>query len=403
MQMVSSSSSWSYGNRADMLPVVLADAYAKNLTAHIDWSAALAAVIQDAEVEPVDWYLNGRGGLHSWHNLGYIPYEDFDYTGFGIEGHSISRTLEYAYNDYCIGTLSKGLESDNYTTYLQRSQNWKNLWKSDQNSTLFGISTNFTGFAQPRNANGSWAFQDPTACAQILNDWCTLGVNVAETYESSIWEYSFFVPHDVQSLIDTMGGVGPFLRRLRFIIDSGLLEITNEPSFLVPFLPHYASRPYESSKNVHNLVEQYFNTSAGGLPGNDDSGTMSAWLVFVMLGIFPNAGQNVYFLTAPFFENWSITNQITGKTANMRVVNGTFGKGLLIDKVWVNGEEWYSNWIGHEFFTEGWTMEMELREQESGWGMGLYDMPPSLSNNGLLGNCSRPECGCPMNEGGRCI
>lgn len=186
-------------------------------------------------------------------------------------------------------------------------------------------------------------------------------------------------------------------------MDSGLLEITNEPSFLVPFLAHYVPRPYYSSHFVHRLVSQNFNTSAGGLPGNDDSGAMSAWLVFVMLGMFPNAGQNVYSLTAPFFESWSITNKLTGKTATMRVVNGTFGSGLSIGNVWVNGEVWYPNWIGHEFFTEGWTMEMELREVESGWGMGIYDMPPSLSNNGLLGNCSRPECGCVMDSRGLCV
>lgn len=200
---------------------MLADVYAKNLTAGIDWDAALRAVIKDADVEPIDWYLNGRGGLESWHELGFVPCHDFDTIGFGIEGHSVSRTLEYAYNDYCVGTLAKGLGLDNYTHYLNSSRNWKNVWKPDQNWTSnqdlhwWQNNTNFTGFVQPRNANLSWAFQDPAACSQLLGEWCTLGVNVHETYESSIWEYSFFVPHDVQALIDAMDGAGDgLLRRL---------------------------------------------------------------------------------------------------------------------------------------------------------------------------------------------
>lgn len=369
------------GSNAD---VVLADAYAKNLTSGIDWSAALAALIRDAEDEPLDWSNEGRGGLQSWHNLGYIPYLDYDYLGYGVDAHSISRTLEYAYNDFCVGSLAKAMGLNNYTTYLQRSGNWRNLYKADQNSSLFGNDTGFTGFYQPRYMNGTWGFQDPVACAAITGTFCSLTSDPSETFESSIWEYQFFAPHSVASLISLLGGPDSFISRIQYLNDSGILDISNEPSFLVPFLPHYASRPYLSSVYVHDIINRFFNDSTTGLPGNDDSGTMSAFNCFSLLGIFPNAGQNVYFITAPFFEAWNITNQITGLTSSMQVVNGTFGQGIAIQKVWINGQEYDRNWIGHEFFLQGWSMEIELGPEESSWGQGQENVPPSLDYTDMM-------------------
>jgi putative alpha-1,2-mannosidase len=85
--------------------VVITDAYMKNLTSGIDWAAAFSALIKGTETEPLEWSYEGRGGLISWQNLGYIPYLDYDYRGYGVNAHSVSRTLEYAYNDFCIGSL----------------------------------------------------------------------------------------------------------------------------------------------------------------------------------------------------------------------------------------------------------------------------------------------------------
>jgi len=172
------------GSNAD---VVIADAYAKNLT-EINWELAYKAVINDAENEPLEWSKEGRGGLVSWKRLGYIPYLDFDYLGFGTNSRSISRTLEYAYNDFCVSTLSKGLGKENATAYLARASNWQNLFKEDQTSHLKNVSTGFKGFFQPRFQNGTWGYQDPILCSQ-LNSSCSLTSNPSETFESSIWEY----------------------------------------------------------------------------------------------------------------------------------------------------------------------------------------------------------------------
>ena len=117
--------------------------------------------MKDAEVEPYDWSNEGRGGLQSWHSLNYIPVQDFDHIGFGTMTRSISRTLEYSYNDFCVSQLGKTYGPGNETKYLQRSENWKNLFKPNQTSYLLDSDTNtgFTGFFQPKFLNETWGYQ----------------------------------------------------------------------------------------------------------------------------------------------------------------------------------------------------------------------------------------------------
>jgi putative alpha-1,2-mannosidase len=175
------------GSNAD---IVIADAFVKNLTGPIpiNWELAWEAVVNDAENEPLDWSNEGRGGLISWKRLNYIPYLDYDYLGFGTNSRSISRTLEYSYDDFCVAALGKGLGKDNYTTYLQRATNWQNLFKSNQTSYINNTDTGFTGFFQPKYLNGTWGSQDPILCSP-LGSFCSLTDNPQETFEDSIWEY----------------------------------------------------------------------------------------------------------------------------------------------------------------------------------------------------------------------
>ena len=177
-------------NRGSNADNVLTDAYVKNLSSSIPWQDALTAIIRDAEIEPINWSNEGRGGLVSWHDLNYIPADDYDYLGFGVIAHSISRTLEYAYNDFNLAQIGKGLGLQNYTTYMQRSGAWRNLFKSDTVSYLNGVNTNFTGFFPPKYMNGTWGYQDPAGCSSVIGDFCSLTSNPSETFESSVWEYT---------------------------------------------------------------------------------------------------------------------------------------------------------------------------------------------------------------------
>lgn len=153
------------GSNADN---VLADAYLKNITEGIDWKLGYEAVVKDAEVEPFDWSVEGRGGLDSWKGLGFIPAQDFDYKGFGTMTRSISRTLEYSYNDFVIATLAKALggHDADVEKYLKRSTNWQNLYNNSTKSAINGTDTGFTGYFQPKYLNQTWGFQDPLDCSK---------------------------------------------------------------------------------------------------------------------------------------------------------------------------------------------------------------------------------------------
>lgn len=177
------------GSNADN---ILVDAYIKGLTDGINWDDGYAAVQKDAEEEPFDWSSEGRGGLQSWKELNYIPVEDFDYLGFGTMTRSISRTLEYSYNDYAIAQMARGMnKTADAEKYEKNSGAWKNLFKKDQTSYWKGKDTGFTGFFQPKYLNETWGFQDPLKCSNIdtSGSICSLQNTGAETFESSIWEY----------------------------------------------------------------------------------------------------------------------------------------------------------------------------------------------------------------------
>ncbi|KAI1137669.1 glycoside hydrolase family 92 protein [Hypoxylon sp. FL0543] len=372
---MSLSNGWTQGgSNAD---VVLVDAYIKNMTG-IDWEVALEAIIQDAEVEPLEWAYHGRGGLESWKDLSYIPYLDFDPVGFGTNSRSISRTLEYAYNDFCLAELAQGLGRDDlHEKYVARSANWQYLWKPEQTSTINGNDTGFLGFFQPRYQNGTWGYQDPIACSALAS-FCSLTTNPSETFEASVWQYQFLVPQSMSTLIGLMGTEEPFIKRLDFFHTSGLADISNEPVFSTVYLYHYAGRPGLSTKRLHTYIPSAFNSSHGGLPGNDDSGSMGAFVVFGMIGLFPIAGQDVYLISAPFFKEINITNPITGKTAQIKTVGFDASyEHIYIQNVTVNEHPWNKSWISHAFFTEGWVMELVLGDQESNWGTSVEDRPPS--------------------------
>ncbi|KAI1412043.1 glycoside hydrolase family 92 protein [Hypoxylon sp. FL1857] len=368
------------GSNAD---VILADGFLKGIKAGIDWDTGYEAVVKDAEVEPFDWSSNGRGGLDSWKGLGYIPIEDLDVKGFGTMTRSLSRTLEYSYNDYVIAKFAE-LRNNTADTekYLRSSENWKSLYKPDQTSKFAtGQDTGFVGFFQPKYLNATWGYQDPLWCSNIDNAGtvCSLQNTAHETFESSIWEYGFFVPHNQGDLITLYGGPDQFVRRLDFLHDENITYIGNEPAFLTVFQYHYAGRPALSAKRAHFYIPRYFDTTPEGLPGNDDSGAMGSFVAFSMMGLFPNPGQDVYLITPPFFESVNITHPTTGKTAIIRNVNfdPTYG-AIYIQSATLNGEPYTKNWVDHSFFTEGKELVLTLGRNESTWGTAVADLPPSI-------------------------
>ncbi|KKK15194.1 alpha-1,2-mannosidase, putative subfamily [Aspergillus rambellii] len=367
------------GSNADVL---ISEAFLKGIT-DVDWDTAYKAIVKDAEVEPENWNVEGRGGLQSWKTLGYIPKNDADPGTEGLRTRSVSRTVEYAYNDFCIAQMADRMGHDtDRDKYRQRSNNWRNVFKANQTSAINGVSTNFTGFLQPRNADGTWSYQDPIFCSPLLDfTSCYLNADGHETYEGSCWLYTFFVPHDMASLITTLGGPDQFVSRLSFLHDSGLLYVGDEQAFLTVFQFHYAGRPGISTKRAHSYIPSQFNASVRGIPGNDDSGAMGSFAVLSMIGLFPVHGQDVYLINPPFFKEVSIRNNITGKVAMIRNINfDPSYRSIYIQRASRDGKPWTKNWITHEFFTNGGTLELELGSTESDWGTKIEDLPPSMSD-----------------------
>lgn len=301
---------------------------------------------------------------------------------------SVSRTVEYAYDDFCIAEVAKGLgKFADVGKYLDRSNNWRHLYKGDQKSFVAGttghegetVDTGFTGFLQPRNLNGSWAYQDPAFCSPLLDfTSCYLNDNGHETYEGSCWMYTFFVPQDMASLIRTLGGPSEFTARLSYLHTSGLLYIGDEQAFLPVFQFHYAGRPGLSAKFSHFYIPSQFNNTVSGIAGNDDSGAMGSFTTLAMMGLWPVSGQDVYLITPPYFAEVSVVSGQTGKRATVRNVNFDAGyENIYIQSATLDGRPYEKNWITHEFWLGGGVLELTLGKSESRWGTRGQDLPPS--------------------------
>ena len=323
--------------------VVIADAFVKGLgrrnssgqartdTDFIDYELALEAMLKDAEVDPgADHEKHGRGGLLEYQKYGYIPY--------GID-RAGTRTIEYAYDDYCIAEVAKGLgRMDIYERYLKQSANWKNLWRSDYEWD------DVKGYIMPRDADGRWLDSVPWGKSKVFHPQIpyTPVTKVAPWYlpwwstffyEALSAEYSLSIPHDVLGLIETCGGAEAFRKRLDLFFERKRYNVGNEPSFLTPCLYHWIGRPDLTSDRVRKIISDNYTDQPDGLPGNDDSGAMSSWLAFHMLGLYPNAGQSYYLLHAPLIPEWTL------QLSNGKTLHGIMkGKGTHFEKVTLNGK-----------------------------------------------------------------
>lgn len=368
------------GSNAD---IVIGDAFLKNITDGVDWTTAYEAVVSDAELEPKNWGVEGRGNLVSWHELGYIPWNDEDKNGTGPTSRTISRSVEYAYDDFCIANIAAGLNKhSDAEKYHSRSANWKNLWNGAQKDVYLDprgdvLQSEFTGFLQPKLMDGTWRYHNTRTCSPIHDMHSCYYDTAHDTYEGSPWLYSFFVPQDMVSLVSLMGGPDRFVQRLTYYHESGIAYMGNEQAFLTVFQFHYGGRPGLSSFWAHRYIPSQFNASINGIPGNDDC-AMGAFSAFVYMGFFPVAGQDVYLLTPPLFEEVRIRAREEGKWAVIRVRNfDPSYKRKYIQRAWLNGKKYSRSWITHEFFMKGGLLEFVVGEEEGGWGRGDGDLPPS--------------------------
>ncbi|MGD0730616.1 MAG: GH92 family glycosyl hydrolase [Terracidiphilus sp.] len=337
------------GSNAEFL---ISDAYVKSLKG-IDWATAYAAEVHDAEVSPADHFKEGRGGLDDWHNLGYVSVEGSDRTG--------SVDMEYAADDFEIALLAKGLgKTADYNKYLGRSANWQNVWDSDFSEG------GFKGFIRPRHRDGSWL------TPFTAMDQCTWGGNTF--YEGNSWTYSFFVPQDVASLIQKMGGPQNFVDRLDAFFDvPDRYDVGNEPGFLNPYLYIWAGRPDKTESRIREIIGKSFHSGPDGLPGNDDSGAMSSWEAFGLIGIFPNAGQDVYVIGSPAYPHTEL-HLAGGKNFTIEAKNVSAENKYVIAAE-LNGKPLHRAWLRHSEIAPGGRLVLTMAAAPEHWAE--ENPPPS--------------------------
>jgi predicted alpha-1,2-mannosidase len=339
--------------------VVIADAFVKGLKG-IDYETAFQSLVHDAEVPPSDAQKEGRGGLKDYNKRGFITLAD---------ERSGSRTVEYAYDDFAISEVACGLgKPKEVALYGGRAHNFENLFDTDL--TYMG----FKGFLRPRKPDGTWA--DPYYV--VRGTWPDF------FYEGDLWTYSLYAPQDMRRIIQLTGGDEMFRRRLDFIFARGHFDVTNEPGFLMPTLYNYAGRPDKSADIVHYLLEKAFTDSRAGIPGNDDSGAMSSWLIFQTLGIYPVAGQDIYLISAPSIPDASLV-LANGKKLRLVAKNlDRDGLNRYVQSVTLNGVDLPNAWFRHDQIKDGAILVFTMGSAPTNWGRAVP--PPSMSDPGYR-NC----------------
>lgn len=269
----------------DHVTTMISNAYMNGITA-FDAETAYKYMRQNAFDSPTTAeYKDGKGrrALTSYLKYGYIPLEDSVWDAFH-RNEQVSRTLEYAFDDYALSRFANALgKSDDCNALIKRSENWKNVFDKQ------------TGFVRGRYADGRWIEPfDPYSKAKFI---C----------EGTPFQYTWYVPHDVPGLVQAMGGKDAFLARLNEFFDKGHYWHGNEPDHQAAYIFTMVGRPEKTQEWVSRIIAEEYSTGPGGLSGNEDAGQMSAWLVFSMMGFYPvcpASGQ--YIITTPTFDEVKI-------------------------------------------------------------------------------------------------
>ncbi|MDN5210809.1 GH92 family glycosyl hydrolase [Fulvivirgaceae bacterium BMA12] len=274
------------GTHAD---AVVADAFVKNFRDY-DLDKAYTAVYKNAMTPPdndttMRWadrektkLYEGRGGLTYYKEKGYIPADK--------TAESVSRTLEFAYDDFCVAQIAKGLgKADDYDYFLKRSKNYRNIYDPE------------TGFMSARNFDGTFV-QEIKAKIDEVEQVVEEGIT-----EGGRWTYLFCVMQDVEGLISLTGGREKFISLLDQNFDEGHFQHRNEPGHHFIYLYNYAGEPSKTQEKIWEHTPLNYRNAPDGLSGNDDCGQMSAWLIFSSMGFYPVCpGSGEYVIGSPLYS-----------------------------------------------------------------------------------------------------
>lgn len=280
---------------------------------------------------------------------GIGPYMDRGYIPADKNAVSVSTTLEYAYDDWCIAQLAGKLgRKDVQLEFLKRSENWRNVY----DATI--------GFMRPRMSDGTFK-----------EEFDVLKTDGQGFIEGNAWNYSLYVPHDPASMITLMGGKENFSRHLDSLFTMNLPDeffaetedITregiignyvhgNEPAHHVAYLYNWTNQPWKTQAQVRKIINNQYHNGSAGLGGNDDAGQMSAWYIFSALGFYPVApGSTNYAVGSPLIDGATIKLE-NGKSINITVKNQS-DRNVYVQSIKLNGQTLDRNYLTHKELTEG--------------------------------------------------
>jgi predicted alpha-1,2-mannosidase len=296
---------------------------------------------------------------------------------------AVALTLGHSYDDWCLAQLAKALNKKNdYEYFLKRSHNFANLFNPE------------TGFFAPRTANGNWVKDfDPKFSG---------GLGTRDYYdENNGWTYLWDVQHDISGLITLLGGRDKFVKRLdQLFIEPlgkwkpdylqqmpdatgqvGQFVMGNEPSLHIPYLYNYAGAPWKTQQRVRMLLDTWFTNSPFGIPGDEDGGGLSGFVVFSSMGFYPvTPGIPAFNISSPVFTEISVKLQ-NNKTFRI-VANKSSRQNKYIQKATLNGKEWYKPWFSWDEIKNGGELMLEMGSRPNyKWGSDPGDAPPSKLAN----------------------
>lgn len=302
--------------------------------------------------------MEDRNGLKSYKDNGYIKYMG--------DGENVSRTLEYAYDDWCIAMAAQKLgKTEDYNYFIKRAQNYKNLYDAS------------TGFMRPKQD----AFMTPFDPYKVDHNYT----------EANAWQYSFYIPQDISGHIKLLGGKDKLAAFLDSLFNAptkltghkqpdisgmiGQYVHGNEPSHQIAYEYNYAGQPWKTQSMVRRIMNEMYHDKPDGLSGNEDCGQMSAWYIFSALGFYPVCpGSNHYAIGSPLGNKATIHLE-NGKTFTV-TATGNGGTNVYISSAKLNGAPYKKSYLTYADVANGGTLELTMSATpNTNWGSADGDTP----------------------------
>jgi len=362
------------------------DAYRKGLRG-FDLEKAYEAckgAITEKTLAP--WSGKPAGKLDEFYkDHGYIPALKVGEAETIPEVHSFERrqpvavTLGTSYDEWCLSQIAKELgKTDDYKYFLKSSYNYRNIFNSK------------TGFFHPKDSDGN--FLEP------FDYVFSGGLGARETYgENNAWIYRWDVQHNVADLISLMGGNEKFVNNLDAMFSKplgkgkyafyaqlpdqtgnvGQFSMANEPALHIPYLYNYAGQPWKTQKRIRSLLNEWFRNDLMGVPGDEDGGGMTSFVVFSYMGFYPvTPGMPVYNIGSPIFDKVRI-DLGNGKFFEVEAI-GNSAENKYIQSATLNGKPWNKPWFNHSELISGGKLVLQMGPKANrSWGSSVNDAPPS--------------------------